>query len=142
MLAAHAWAHQPLGRLGNLIDVAVSLRRSDAAEVAAGAPLGLHADVAHHARRGPRGGRGRAAARPASRCGRGTSAEVRERTVFEWHLKDLLAPVWGLSAPHAIAPGAVLRATGRAGRRAVAREAGRARLRRNAGLARSEHDLG
>jgi hypothetical protein len=33
VLAAHAWEHQPLGRLGNLIDVAVVLRRSDEAYV-------------------------------------------------------------------------------------------------------------
>ena len=33
MLAAHAWSHQPLGRLGNLIDVAVTLHRADEAEV-------------------------------------------------------------------------------------------------------------
>ena len=35
LLAAHAWAHQPLGRLGDLLDVVVSLRRADEAEVAA-----------------------------------------------------------------------------------------------------------
>ena len=35
VLAAHAWSHQPLGRLGNLIDVAVTLQRADESEVAA-----------------------------------------------------------------------------------------------------------
>src|SRR4051812_42622287 len=35
VLAAHAWAHEELGRLGNLIDIAVTLQRADEAEVAA-----------------------------------------------------------------------------------------------------------
>jgi hypothetical protein len=95
VLAAHAWEHQPLGRLGNLIDVAVMLRRSDDAE------------VARLARRWgcPRMWRTTRRAVRAVVEGKGHSAGVtlwarhlrapRERNVFEWHVKDLLAPVWG-----------------------------------------------
>ena len=59
LLAAHAWAHEPLGRLGQLVDVAATLRRTDGRGRGAGAPLGLPAHVAGHASRRARRRRGR-----------------------------------------------------------------------------------
>jgi hypothetical protein len=143
-LAAHAWSHQPLGRLGNLIDVAVMLERSDPAEVdalarrwgctrmwrttraAIGSVLG--------------GDRRSAGVALWARHLRG----VRERTVFEWHVKDVMAPTWGL--PKRRVPGALRRellATGGLeGTETWRAKVSRAVLAvRNAGRARSEHDL-
>ena len=144
VLAAHAWSHQPLGRLGNLIDVAVTLHRADESEVDALAR---------------RWGCGRmwrttAAAINAVLEGSGRSAavalwarhlrDVREPTVFEWHVKSALAPVWGLPGPRV--PAAVVRQA-RATAGPGAGEPWRSKLRRaglavrNAGTARSEHIL-
>jgi hypothetical protein len=144
LLAAHAWEHQPLGRLGNLIDVAVMLRRSDAAEVDRLARRWGCTRMWRTTRRAIRvivDGKGRSAA--VALWARHLH-EVRERTVLEWHVKDLLAPLWGLP------PRAALRAV-RAEVLATAGPEGaepwRAKLRRtvlavrNAGLPRSEHDV-
>ncbi len=143
VLAAHAWEHQPLGRLGNLVDVAVTLRRCDRAAVAA---LARRWGCARMWRtteaaidsvlEGDR--RSAAVALWARHLG-----EVRERTVLEWHVKDLLAPVWGL--PPARVPAAVwaeVRATaGPEGREPWRAKLARARLAvRHAGVPRSEHD--
>jgi hypothetical protein len=95
VLAAHAWEHQALGRLGNLIDVAVMLRRADEAAVARLARAWGCARMWRTTRRAVRAGvegQGRSAA--VTLWARHLRA-ARERTVFEWHVKDLLAPVWG-----------------------------------------------
>jgi putative nucleotidyltransferase-like protein len=106
VLAAHAWEHQALGRLGNLVDVAVMLRRADAAEVDRLAREWGCARMWRTTRRAVRAvvdGKGRSAAVSLwARHLRG----ARERTLFEWHVKDLLAPVWGY--PAARVPGAVV----------------------------------
>jgi hypothetical protein len=144
LLAGHAWEHQPLGRLGNLVDVAVMLRRSDEAEVARLAREWGCQRMWRTTRAAVRSvvdGDGRSAAVAIwARHLRG----VRERTVFEWHLKDLLAPVWGMPARAAIrAVRAELRAT--LGR--MRHEPRRAKIKRaalavrNARVARSEHNL-
>ena len=132
-LAAHAWQHQPLGRLGNLIDVAVMLRRSDPVEVRA---LARQWGCS-------RMWRTTDAAVGTVLFGEGRSAgvavwarhllEVRERTVLEWHVKNLLAPVWGY--PRRRVPAAAL-----AHLRAV-RLSRAPRALRNAGIARSDHHL-
>jgi putative nucleotidyltransferase-like protein len=133
LLAAHAWEHQPLGRLGNLIDVAVSLRRSDEAEVAR---LARRWGCTRMWRTT------RAAVRAVVEGGRGSVAvalwarhlpAIRERTVLEWHVKNLLAPAWGY--PRRRVPGAAL-----AQLRAV-RLSRAPRALRNAGVARSDHNL-
>jgi hypothetical protein len=106
VLAAHAWQHQPLGRLGNLIDVAVVLARADEAEIERLARRWGCTRMWHTTRRAVRAllhGEGRSAgltlwARHLRR--------VRERTVFEWHVKDLLAPAWG--QPGARVPSALV----------------------------------
>jgi hypothetical protein len=59
--------------------------------------------------------------------------EIRERTVFEWHLKDLLGPLWAY--PRRRVPGA-LAAYARTRRLSRATQA-----LRNAGVARSDHNL-
>jgi hypothetical protein len=144
VLAAHAWAHQPLGRLGNLIDVAVTLRRADAAEVDALARRWGCRRMWRTTRAAVRAvldgdGRSAGVALWARHLG-----HVRERTVFEWHVKDLLAPAWGL--PTRAAPAAV-RAELLATAGPEGTESWRAKLRRartaftDAGLPRSTHDL-
>jgi hypothetical protein len=144
VLVAHDWSHEPLGRLGNLIDVAVTRRRADDAELEALARRwgcarmwrttlsavravleddGRSAGVALWARHLP---------------------AVRERTVLETHVQELLAPVWGVPPTRvpALVRGAMASMAGRSGA-----EPWRAKLRRartalgNAGMARSEHDL-
>jgi hypothetical protein len=143
VLAAHAWAHQPLGRLGNLIDVAVTLQRADPAEVDALARRwGCHRmwRTTHAAIRAIlEGERSHGVALWARHL-----EQVRERTVLEWHVKDLMAPLWGLPPRPALrAVGAELLATGGP----EGSESWRAKLSRvrlaigNAGTARSEHDL-
>jgi hypothetical protein len=131
VLAAHAWVHQPLGRLGNLIDVAVSLRRSDESEVERLARR-------WGCRRMWRTTRG--AVRSAVEGGRRSTAAalwarhlpaVRERTVLEWHVKNLLAPVWAY--PRRRVPGAALGHL-----RAIRLSRARSALR-NARVARSRH---
>jgi len=144
VLAAHAWQHQPLGRLGNLIDVAVALRHADEAEVMRLARRWGCTRMWRTTRRAIRvvvDGEGHSAA--VALWARHL-AGVRERTVLEWHVKDLLAPVWGLPPRAALrAVLAELHAT--AGPEGA--EPWRAKLRRtalalrNAGVARSEHDL-
>jgi hypothetical protein len=144
VLAAHAWSHDQLGRLGNLIDVAVTLRRADESEVAALARRWGCSRMWRTTRAAIGAvfeGTGRSAATAAwARQLRG----VRERSVLEWHVKSALAPVWGL--PYRRIPAAL---TSRAWATAATVEAEpwRIKLRRaglavrNAGTARSDHLL-
>jgi hypothetical protein len=144
IVAAHAWAHEPLGRLGHLVDVAVALQRSDPAEVAALARR-WGCERMWRTTRAAVGtvleddGGSAALAVWARHVG-----AVRERTVFEWHVKGLLAPLWGLPPAGAVA------AIAEELHGAVAPdgpEPWRVKLRRswlavnNAGVARSEHRL-
>jgi len=131
VLAAHAWEHQPLGRLGNLIDVAVVLRRSDEAEVERLARrwgcLRMWRTTRNAIRALTGEGRSLALALWARHL-----YDVRERTVFEWHLKDLLAPAWGY--PRRRVPGGIASEVGRM-------EFSRTwRALRNARRPRSEHN--
>lgn len=144
VLAAHAWSHQPLGRLGNLIDVAVTLERADASEVA-GLARRWGCSRMWRTTRGAisalleESGRSAAVALWARHL-----RDVREPTVFEWHVKDALALVWGL--PRKRMPVAVI-ARARATAGPDGGEPWRLKLRRtafalrNAGIARSEHQL-
>ena len=143
-LAAHDWAHQPLGRLGNLIDVATALRHTTDAETDALARAWGCRRLWRTSRRAVgrllEGDRSSAAV---ALWGRHLPA-LRERTVFEWHLHRALAPVWGLPVPHATTGAlASLAADGRP----LPGEAASTKLRRTAmalraaGRPRSVHDL-
>jgi hypothetical protein len=106
ILAAHAWEHQPLGRLGNLLDVAVVLRRADESKIDRLARRWGCRRMWRTTRNAIRAltGDGRSAA---TALWARHLYDVRERTVLEWHVKDLLAPVWG--HPVGRVPGAVVR---------------------------------
>jgi hypothetical protein len=144
VLAAHAWQHQPLGRLGNLIDVAVTLERADKAEVDALARRWGCSRMWRTTRAAI------GAVLEGERRSAGVAlwarhlSDVRERTVLEWHIKDLLAPAWGLPPRAALTAvrAEVLATAGPDGS-----ESWRAKLRRartalgNARVARSAHDL-
>lgn len=144
LVAAHSWAHEPLARIGHLVDLAVTLDRADRADVRAIArawgarrawdctEAAVDAVVHGH-------GRSAAAAVWARHL-----RPVRERTVLESHLQEWLAPVWGLPAQR------MPQALGRALRDELRRESAeswRTKLARsriavgNAGLARADHDL-
>lgn len=144
VLVAHDWAHEPLGRLGNLIDVAVTRARADDAELAALARrwgCGRMWRTTLAAVRAVLEDDGRSAG--VALWARHLPA-VRERTVLEAHVQEVLAPLWGVPPARvpALVRGAMASMAGRKGA-----EPWRAKLRRtrmalgNAGMARSEHDL-
>jgi hypothetical protein len=144
LLAAHAWAHEPLGRLGHLIDVAATAQRAadgEAAAVARGwgcAPLWRTTERAvgallYEDRRSA----------AVALWGRHLRA-ARERTVFEMHLHRWLPPVWG--APRRRVPQGVAQALSRElnrdGDERWRNKIARSRIAiANAGVARAEHDL-
>jgi hypothetical protein len=93
LLAAHAWAHEPLARTGHLVDVAATLARTEAGEAAAlardwgCARMWTVTDAAIGAVLGDEG--------RLPRWGRHL-ADARERTVLEMHLQRLMGPLAGL----------------------------------------------
>ena len=103
VVAAHAWAHAPLARIGDLLDVALLAEGADRGEI----------DVIAE-----RWGMGKLwrttigaadailwAGRPPSLAQRTWArhlAAVRERTVFESHLEDWLSALWALPIPRAV----------------------------------------
>ena len=144
VLAGHAWSHEQLGRLGHLIDVAVTLQRADESEVAALARRWGCSRMWRTTR----------AAIGAVLEGTGRSAAValwarhlrgvRERTVFEWHVKGALAPLWGMPGtrvPTAIANEARAKAGPERGEPWPAKLRRTGLALRNAGVARSDHEL-
>jgi hypothetical protein len=144
LLAAHSWAHEPLGSLGHLVDVLATARRTDPGEVDALArSWGCERlwRTTYAAARTAVGGDGRSTA--AAVWARHLGA-LRERTVLEAHVQGWLAPAWALPPRHV--PAAVLRAILDEARR-EGEEPWRAKLSRartalsNAGTAQSEHDL-
>ncbi len=141
VLAAHAWAHEPLARAGQLVDVAATLARADRDEADA------LARAWHCARMW------RTVARAAGWLLQGERSVAgavwarhlhgaRERTVAESHAQGWLAPLWGRPASRA-AGAAVRRAA--SDLRCDGTEPWRTKLRRtrmalaDAGLPRSEH---
>jgi Uncharacterised nucleotidyltransferase len=105
LLAAHAWAHEPLGRLGQLVDVGATLQRTDPSEVEA---LARRRDclrmwkATHRAVRAVLEGEGHSLA--VALWARQLRA-VRERSVFEMHLTEAVGPVWAgapIEAPRAL----------------------------------------
>jgi hypothetical protein len=140
LLAAHAWAHQPLARAGQLLDVAVTAGRADAAELRALARAwGIRRlwRTTRSAADALLGGSGRTPA-----WSRHLGA-ARERTVLERHVQECLAPLWGLPPAQALPAaarglaGAMIRDEGEGWRSKLARSR---RAVGNARLAKSEHD--
>jgi len=142
VLAAHGWAHEPLGRVLDLVDIALLLEdsdREDAAKAAdrLGVPRLWQTTVAAidslFYGASPSG--------PLKTWARGLSV-LRERSVWETHLAELQAPVVVLGPARGLLPSAsaAVRQLGRQGgeswRSKVARSA---RAVRNARRRRSDH---
>jgi hypothetical protein len=134
VLAAHAWAHEPLGRAGQLVDIAATLERADAAEVRRLARRWgcsrLWRTTERAAGRLLHGGRPSLAL---ALWGRHLPA-TRERTVLEAHVADCFAPLSGRGRPRALR-----REAGEAWGPKLAR-AGHALA--HARVVKADHDLG
>jgi hypothetical protein len=106
LLAAHAWAHRPLSRLRDLIDIAVVAGEADPAELRALArSWGIRRvwNTTARAIDAVLGG----ASQPASTVIWARHlASAREQTVFESHVQNWLAALWGLPGGRAIAAAA------------------------------------
>jgi Uncharacterised nucleotidyltransferase len=141
LLAAHAWAHEPLARLGHLADVAATAARADDGEIAALAGAwgcGRMWQATGAALQALFEGRGRLPVWARHLEG------ARERTVLEMHLQRLRGPLAGL--PRRRVPAGLARAL----RDELRRDGGeplRAKLARSrlavahAHVSRAEHDL-
>jgi hypothetical protein len=143
LLAAHAWAHEPLRRLIDLVDVAAMTRETHAATTRKAArhwgcervwrTTELAVDALFYGSRRPL----------ALRTWARHLHDARERTVLDVRLQRLGAPAWGLSGRRA--PQAVLRAVaghlrrydGESWRTKVERTSS---IVRGAARPRSEHD--
>jgi putative nucleotidyltransferase-like protein len=142
-LAAHSWAHLPLRRIQELVDVAVMSAEDDRAEISALArrwglrriwetTVGCVDSLFYGERAGA-----------AQRLWARHLATARERTVFESHVEKWMSPHWALpplAAVHATAvqlAGEVRAAEGETWRRKASRAR---RAVRNASVPRSEHE--
>lgn len=146
VLAAHSWAHEPLRRLLELIDVASMIQGLDPAQLRALAEAWRMERVWNTTLSASESllERSVAAADPMPlRLWARNLPAVRRRTVFESHLERWLATFWALPLWPAF------RATGMSVRRSLGPAAGEtwsdklARMRlafRNASVPRSEHD--
>lgn len=136
LLAAHAWAHEPLGRLGQLVDVAATLRRTEPREVET---LARRWDclrmwrTTHAAVRAVVEGDGRS---PAVALWARHLRQVRERTVLEMHVSEAVGPIWAGAATGA--PRALRRLPGESWPGKLARTR---RALANARVAKTDHDL-
>lgn len=144
LLAAHAWAHRPLGRLSQLVDVAAVARETDRAELRAvsrrwrcGRLWRTTSDACDCLlAAGPRPAPLRTWARHLE--------GARERTVRAEHLQRWMAAFWGLPVPGAVSACAAAIATDL---RPWQEEGWASKLMRarsaldDAALAKSEHDL-
>jgi hypothetical protein len=142
LLAAHAWAHEPLACLGQLVDVGATLARTEDGEAAALARAWGCArlwDVTEAAVRSVLHGEGGSVPVWARHL-----AATRERTVLELHLQRLLAPVAGLprrQVPAGFA-GALRDELRRDGDEPLRAKLARSRLAvAHAHVSRAEHDL-
>lgn len=144
LLAAHAWAHEPLARVGHLVDVAATLARAQDGEAAAIARAWGCARMWRSSEAAVRAvvhGEGASAATLWGRHLRG----ARERTVLELHLQRWLGPAWALPRRRNI-PAGVAGAL-RDDLRLERDEAWRTKIARfglavaHAGVSRTEHDL-
>jgi hypothetical protein len=110
MLASHAWAHEPLRRLVDVIDVAAVCQETDPATVRSVARNWRCERLWLTTQRAVDAVIYGATPPLALRLWARHLRQARERTVLENRIQRLAAPAWGLSP--AAAPGAVLRACG------------------------------
>jgi hypothetical protein len=100
LLAAHAWAHQPLGRARDLVDVGAFRAEADAADIRTTARRwGITRlwQTTDDAINGLLNGH-----RPLPfRLWAGHIPDLREKTVMEDHVERLCSPMWGYPAPTA-----------------------------------------
>lgn len=144
LVAAHAWAHAPLGQIGQIVDVALLAREADGAQLDALASrwgctrLWRATQAAVEALLGDQ-----RALPPVVRICAPHLTEARERTLRERHVEELASPLFGLPA----------RSAARQTARVLARRVRPGdeetwshklmrvrRALRNAGLRHSEHD--
>jgi len=136
LLAAHAWAHEPLGRLGQLVDVAATLRRTEPREVETLARRwGCRRmwRTTHAAVRAVVEGDGRS---PAVALWGRHLRQVRERTVLEMHVTEAVGPIWAGATTGA--PRALRRLPGESWAAKLSRTR---RALSNARVAKADHDL-
>ncbi len=93
LLAAHAWAHQPLGRARDLVDAGAFRAEADAAEIRATARRWGIARLWETTERAIDGLLHRQRPLP-FRLWAGHVPELREKTVVEDHLERLCSPIW------------------------------------------------
>jgi hypothetical protein len=93
LLAAHAWAHQPLGRARDLVDVGAFRTEADAAEIRTTARRWGIARLWETTERAIEGLLHGQRPRP-FRLWAGHVPELREKTVVEDHLERLCSPIW------------------------------------------------
>ncbi|HMJ34006.1 MAG TPA: nucleotidyltransferase family protein [Baekduia sp.] len=143
LLAAHAWAHTPLARLSHLVDIAAVVQEADAAEVRGLAERWGCARLWRTTERAVDALFNGSAPSLAMRTWARHLAAARERTVFERHVQESAAPLWGLPpVPGANAAAATLLGTARRNRG----ESWKSKLHRsqaalrNAARAKSLHD--
>jgi hypothetical protein len=97
LLAAHGWAHQPLGRARDLVDVGAFRAEADAAEIRTTARRWGIARLWETTDRAIDGLLHEQRPLP-FRLWAGHVADLREKTVVEDHLERLCSPVWGYPA--------------------------------------------
>jgi Uncharacterised nucleotidyltransferase len=106
VLAAHGWAHRPLGRIGDLLDIALVAHHARDAELDRLARTWGLTRVWRTTARAIDALFGDGPRPVALALWARHLAQVRERTVLEAHLQSWLSPLWGL--PHGPAVAATL----------------------------------
>jgi hypothetical protein len=103
VLAAHAWAHRPLGRIGDLLDIALVARHAEDAELDRLARAWGLTRVWRTTARAIDALFGHGPRPVALAIWARHLAQVRERTVLEAHLQSWLSALWGLPRGPAVA---------------------------------------
>jgi hypothetical protein len=96
VLAAHSWAHLPLRRIQELVDIALIAEETDPEEIEARARAYGFERVWHTTRRSIESLFQGAPRTSAERIWARHLASARERTVFESHVERWLSPYWAL----------------------------------------------
>jgi hypothetical protein len=143
LLAAHAWAHAPLGKLRQLLDIALIAADAQPADLARTAERWGASHVWTTTVRALNALFGNARSPATLRLWARHLPSVRERTVFERHLTCWVSPLWSFAASDGLRHGAAAVA---ADLRPAGGERWRVKLRRtqlalaNASMNASRHD--